>query len=113
MRLKDQIAALEQRIQDTNRQYQAMAEWFVCESRGHAVNTLDVAGVGDDAVIRVHIHGMGRASGGVAVVQHGEYRDFPRYLDDVILEWERDPCEPIRCAARVLAARRAEYCKVA
>ncbi len=109
-KLEARIAELETALDKERRDCQAMAEWFVCESRGHATTTLDVCSLSSGHLLNVTIHGLGRASGGVAVVSHGDtYRDFPRYVDDLVAEWRTDACREIREAAELILRRRDEY----
>jgi len=109
-----EVARLETTLARETRAFQAMAEWFTCEGRGHATTTLDVM-VDGSAALRVVVHGITRAAGGVCVVEQlgSDWRDFPRYLDDLIAEWSRDCAAEIRDAARLLLQRREQYCKVA
>jgi hypothetical protein len=98
------VAELEHQLTQERRAFGAMAEWFICEGRGHATQELCVIGTH----IRVIVHGMTRGAGGVCVVEIDGYRDFPRYLDDVCNEWSRDSAAEIRDAARILLLRRDE-----
>jgi hypothetical protein len=107
------IARLETELARERRDFQAMAEWFVCESNGHATTELEVAIDGRPA-LRVIVHGIFRASGGVCVVSYcsdSTWRDFPRYLDDLCSDWAIDCVPEIRDAARILRQRRDEYCR--
>jgi len=98
------VAELEAQLTQERRAFGAMAEWFICEGRGDATQELCVIGTH----LRVIVHGMTRAAGGVCVVEVDGYRDFPRYLDDVCIEWLRDSGPEIRDAARLLLKRREE-----
>ncbi len=105
----------EAKLAAESRAYKAMAEWFTCTQRNLSTYALDVA-IPDrcDAVLKVTVHGITRASGGVVVVHvvGSDYSDFPRYLDDLCAEWSAD-CSPyIREAARKLNVIREEACAV-
>jgi hypothetical protein len=98
------IARAEREAREAN----AMREWFVLAERpdyAHGRGRAFVCEV-EALAISVQIRGMHRAPGGVAVVCRGDFRDYPRYLDDLIAEWQGDTNAYIRCAAaRMLALR--------
>lgn len=102
------IAKLESELSRERRQSGAMAEWLYCENNKHATMEHDVE-IDGTLVLRVVIHGMCRASGGVCVVYvvNQDWHDLPRYLDDLCQEWLSDPGREIREAARLFMARRA------
>ena len=88
----------------------AFHEWWICHWRGHATMELEVSsGRGPGAPLTVIVHGMTRAAGGVAVLQSGDYRDMPVFLDNLVAEWLKDPQPEIQGAARLLLKRREEY----
>ena len=49
--------------------------------------------------MKVLLRGLTRAAGGVACVETENYRDLPRYLDDILREWSCDDDHAIRAAA--------------
>ncbi len=107
------LAELESTLERERREKAALQEWFICEGRGHAVQTLDVETGSTSArpvvpAVRVTVHGMTRAAGGVCVVSSDGHRGFPVFLDDLCSDWERDSSKEIREAAALLRRRREE-----
>jgi hypothetical protein len=90
------------------REANALREWFILAERpdyargkGRAF-VCEVDGLG----YHVEIRGMHRSMGGVAVVCHGDFRDYPMSLDDLIAAWSADANPYIRSAAsRMMALR--------
>ncbi len=106
-------AELESELAVRERSLFAMREWFTCESKGHATQELTVNTGSTSArplvpTVRVVVHGMTRAAGGVCVVESDGHREFPVHLDDLCSDWAKDSSKEIRDAAALLLRRRDE-----
>lgn len=100
MARKESRETLEARLARETREANALREWFLLSEvlnlrNGGAPHTVTVAEYG----YVVHLRGFSRACGGVAVVARGDFRDFPRYVDDLTSEWLADANPHIRAAA--------------
>jgi hypothetical protein len=99
------LANTERQLAASERSYIAAFEWFCAETRGEMPLCIDVAG---DSGIRVLVHGLTRACGGVAVVSlpAESFRDMPEHLDDLLPRWFADNDANIRHAARSIESAR-------
>lgn len=109
-KLQAQLDAAEHELARVKRYLTAFEEWFHCHGR-EGMGEVVVA-VHERETLRVFVRGMGRASGGVAVVAFDGFRDAPRLLDDLILEWRSDSAPEIRDAAARIARMREEHNRV-
>lgn len=105
--LREKLTACEERLARETRDGSAMREWFLLSERPD----LPISGKLYEVEvpytsISVRLRGLTRAAGGVAMVCTGSYRDFPRYVDDLVSEWRSDANPHIRAAAeRILTLR--------
>lgn len=106
---QEQIEALEVELARVKRSELAFREHFLCCTRSReAPPEFTIGGT----ELRVVVHGITRAAGGVVVVHSGDFQDMPRLLDDVYSEWSRDCTAEFRKAAECLRIMRDKACDI-